>query len=133
MLFRSGLGTETVAHLRVDAMVQNKMIRSRCLPWGLRGGKPGAGNESQVLDPEGKVAQVPRTDKYPLPAGHRVRMLTGGGGGYGNPFERDPEQVRLDVLGGAVSLKSAAEDYGVVIDPVTRRVDMEATRASRRR
>ena len=129
--FRGGLGTETIAHLRVDAMVQNKMIRSRCLPWGLRGGKTGAGNESQVLDPDGSVEQVPRTDRHPLPAGHRIRMLTGGGGGYGQPFERDPELVRLDVLSGVVSLQAAAHDYGVVIDPATLEIDAETTRRKR--
>ncbi len=58
-------------------------------------------------------------------------MLTGGGGGYGDPFERDPELVRLDVLGGVVSLQSAADEYGVVLDPITHRVDTEATRSKR--
>ena len=129
--FRGGLGTETIAHLRVDAMVQNKMIRSRCLPWGLRGGKTGAGNESQVLNPDGTTEQVPRTDRHPLPAGHRIRMLTGGGGGYGESFERDPELVRLDVLGGVVSLEAAANDYGVIIDPATLQIDAPATRSKR--
>ena len=107
------------------------MIRSRCLPWGLRGGKAGAGNESQVLKPDGTAEQVPRTDRHPLPAGHRIRMLTGGGGGYGPSFERDPELVRIDVLGGVVSLQAAANDYGVVIDPATFWIDVEATRRKR--
>jgi len=125
--FRGGLGTETVAYLRVDSQVQNKMIRSRCPPWGLRGGGNGAGNESFVIKPDGTQEQVPRTDRHPLPAGERVRMLTGGGGGYGPPFERAPEQVRLDVLSGFVSMQAARDDYGVVLDPLTMHVDAAAT------
>lgn len=129
--FRGGLGTETVAYLRVDSLVQNKMIRSRCPPWGLRGGGNGAGNESFVIKPDGTQEQVPRTDRHPLPAGYRVRMLTGGGGGYGPPFEREPERVRLDVLSGLVSVQAARDDYGVVIDLLTMRVDAAATRSAR--
>lgn len=129
--FRGGLGTETIAHLRVDALVQNKMIRSRCLPWGLQGGKTGAGNESYVIKPDGTTEQVPRTDRYPLPAGYKVRMLTGGGGGYGPPLERDPELVRLDVLSGVVSVAAAIKDYGVVIDMHTMQIDAQATRRER--
>jgi N-methylhydantoinase B len=86
--FRGGLGTETIGYLLVDSEVQNKMIRSQCLPWGLHGGRPGAGNEARVIRPEGTEEVVPRTDRFALKAGHRVRMLTGGGGGYGPPFER---------------------------------------------
>ena len=129
--FRGGLGTETVAYLRVDSQVQNKMIRSRCPPWGLRGGGNGAGNESYVIKPDGTQEKVPRTDRHPLPAGCRVRMLTGGGGGYGSPFEREPEQVRLDVLSGFVSMQAARDDYGVVLDPLTMQIDAAATRDAR--
>lgn len=129
--FRGGLGTETVGYLRVEALVQNKMIRSKCPPWGLHGGKNGAGNEAYAVRADGTEEQIPRTDRYPLPAGCRVRMLTGGGGGYGPPFERDPELVRLDVLSGVVSIPAALKDYGVVIDSLTMRIDAEATRRAR--
>ena len=50
-----------------------------------------------------------------------------GGGGYGNPLEREPEMVESDVMEGYVSLERAREDYGVVIDPKTTKVDEEAT------
>ena len=129
--FRGGLGTETIGYLRVDAMVQNKMIRSKCPPWGLHGGGNGAGNESFVIKPDGTEEQVPRTDSYPLPAGFKVRMLTGGGGGYGPARERDPEFVRRDVQSGFVSVQAALQDYGVVIDPITMQVDADATRGQR--
>jgi N-methylhydantoinase B len=50
-----------------------------------------------------------------------------GGGGWGNPYERDPEMVLRDVLDEYVSLQSAREDYGVVIDSGTWLVDRAAT------
>jgi len=50
-----------------------------------------------------------------------------GGGGYGNPWERDAAMVREDVLDEYVSLKAARERYGVVIDPATMQVDEAAT------
>lgn len=50
-----------------------------------------------------------------------------GGGGYGNPFERDAEMVTLDVMEGYVSIESARNDYGVVIDENTFTVDMGET------
>jgi len=52
---------------------------------------------------------------------------TGGGGGYGDPFERDPGRVAADVRNGFVSLGSAEREYGVVLDPSTFEVDSAAT------
>jgi N-methylhydantoinase B len=51
-----------------------------------------------------------------LQAGDRVRMSTGGGGGYGDPKRRPVELVERDVIRGFVSPDSARDDYGVVID-----------------
>jgi N-methylhydantoinase B len=56
----------------------------------------------------------------------------GGGGGWGNPLERDPVAVLDDVLDEYVSRESARRDYGVVIDEAEMRVDEEATEALRR-
>jgi N-methylhydantoinase B len=57
-----------------------------------------------------------KTENCPLQAGDRVRMSTGGGGGYGHPKERPAELVQRDVIRGFVSIESAHDDYGVVID-----------------
>jgi N-methylhydantoinase B len=67
------------------------------------------------------------------------RYLTNGGGGWGAPFERDPERVLRDVRDGYVSVAGAAQDYGVVVlgdpdnDPEGILVDADATRALRER
>jgi N-methylhydantoinase B len=54
-----------------------------------------------------------------------------GGGGVGNGFERDPERVREDVINELVTIKGAAEDYGVVINPEALEIDGEATKKAR--
>jgi N-methylhydantoinase B len=57
-----------------------------------------------------------KTENRQLQAGDRVRMSTGGGGGYGDPRQRPVELVARDVVRGIVSRESAARDYGVVFD-----------------
>jgi N-methylhydantoinase B len=74
-----------------------------------------------------------KVNAHPLTAGSVVDLNTGGGGGFGNPDEREPERVRADVVDGFVSREAAASDYGVVLDDALD-VDVEATvelRASR--
>jgi N-methylhydantoinase B/oxoprolinase/acetone carboxylase alpha subunit len=62
-----------------------------------------------------------------LGPGEAYYVATPGGGGYGNPWERDVEKVREDVIERRVSITGAKEDYGVVIDPETFEIDMNAT------
>ena len=60
--------------------------------------------------------RVPRLD---LADGDIARSTTGTGGGWGDPYDREPERVREDVLDGYVTVEGARADYGVVIDPHT--------------
>lgn len=62
-----------------------------------------------------------------LEAGEVLVNNTGGGGGYGDPFEREPERVAADVRNGFLSVGAAETDYGVVVDPLTFAVDSAAT------
>jgi len=103
--------------------------RYRYPPEGLSGGGNGAKAGFLVNGKKGDPYGLTR-----LNPGDVVTMDAAGGGGYGDPLERDPEQVRGDVENGYVSPEGARENYGVVIDPETHRVDTEATeklRASR--
>ena len=63
--------------------------------------------------------------------GDVIRFEAVGGGGYGHPFDRDPEDVLFDVLGGFVSSSSAFEDYGVVVKSDGLSIDFEATQVRR--
>jgi N-methylhydantoinase B len=106
---------------------------------GLLGGGPGAAGEFTLSD--GRQANPKELLFHP--ASTRVDTALPGGGGYGNPFERDPLSVVDDVLNGYVSLEAAERDYGVVIRSSQREdeqvslpghfsIDEEATKAIRR-
>ncbi len=125
--FRGGLGTETVFTLEIDGRLRNTMIRSGCLPWGILGGKEGAPNEAFLIKADGSEERLPRATDLSAPKGSRVKVLTGGGGGYGDPLERDPATVLRDVVNGYVSPEAAAKLYGVRIDPETFKIDEPAT------
>ena len=96
-------------------------------PEGLFGGKPGAKAQFLVNGVPGNPFGLTQ-----LKPGDVVTIDAAGGGGYGNPLEREPERVESDVMEGYVSLERAREDYGVVIDPETLKVDAKATRKLRR-
>jgi N-methylhydantoinase B len=68
----------------------------------------------------------------PVSADSDVIVRTGGGGGWGDPLERDPQRVRFDVLEELVSEEAAREQYGVVLGE-SLSIDEGATRALRRR
>lgn len=131
--FRGGLGTEGIFALELDGRLRNTMIRSGCLPWGVRDGKPGAPNEAYLIKPDGSEERLPRASDLVAPKGSRVRVLTGGGGGYGDPLERPAINVLKDVIDGYVSRAAAEEQYGVIIDERTSTVDERATAELRRR
>jgi N-methylhydantoinase B len=102
--------------------------------WGLGGGKAGAPFRVTV-DPGGSTERVlpGLVDDEPIPAGTLVRVETTGGGGWGDPLEREPELVALDVRDGKVSARAAREAYGVVLAGSDEQpeVDGAATRALR--
>ncbi|MBI4277673.1 MAG: hydantoinase B/oxoprolinase family protein [Armatimonadetes bacterium] len=99
---------------------------------GYAGGKRGAGNYWLIR--EGAPDELKVTEcclAEPLPRGSLLFAQSGGGGGWGDPLARDPQEVLDDWLDEVVSLEVAARDYGVVIDPSTRTVDVEKTAALR--
>lgn len=130
--YRGGLGQiRTYRILDHDAHITTSQERSKCLPWGFEGGGEGYGNRV-VIDPglESETI-IQKCTNRPVKANSLVSVQTGGGGGYGDPLKRAPEKVQLDVVRGYVSVAAAAEKYGVVIDPETLAVDVEATAARR--
>ncbi|MGD9024083.1 MAG: hypothetical protein PVG52_04520, partial [Desulfobacterales bacterium] len=64
-------------------------------------------------------------------SGDVIQFVSAGGGGYGDPQERDPHAVELDVRNEYVSIERAEADYGVIIDPATLKVDLEKTQELR--
>ena len=87
-----------------------------------------------TIDPGGPNERVLSglCDDEPIAAGEIVRIETTGGGGWGDPLERDPALVELDVLQGKVSAEAAEHDYDVVPgDPDATRRLREAPRRER--
>jgi N-methylhydantoinase B len=110
---RGGLGIERLYHFLSPAFATFSLERKVTPPWGLWGGRDGAVNDVEITSPDGRVRHLRKATQHPITAGERVRILTGGGGGYGPPAERDREAVRRDVAEGYVSAEAARRDYGV--------------------
>jgi N-methylhydantoinase B len=91
---------------------------------------PGAFSETILLRSNGEVYKM-RKETVTIRKGDSVRVVTSGGGGWGNPLERDSEWVFRDVQNGAVSIERAKEVYGVVIDEVNMEVDQGETQKVR--
>ena len=94
--------------------------------FGLFGGRSGRGGGLWLNGQE-----IDHGVRRRLRAGDRVRFQLMGGGGYGDPFERDPDRVAEDVRAGLVSVEGARADYGVVFDPGTSAVERHASEAVR--
>jgi N-methylhydantoinase B len=134
---RGGLGYLKEFRVLRDAYFLSVADRSILGCWGLNGGS--AGTPFRVtVDPGGPAERVlpGLVDDEPIEAGTLVRVETTGGGGWGDPLEREPDLVGLDVVQGKVSERAAREEYGVivrVIDGAAFEVDAEATRDLRTR
>ena len=103
-------------------------------PWGVAGGHA-AGTGRCVVNPGRPDERIlrPLSDGNIVKRGDIVRVETGGGGGWGHPFDRELERVLADVRGGFVSRESAEEDYGVIIAADGASVDPSATAKRRAR
>ena len=97
--------------------------------FGLFGGKPGSFPIMRLISPEGEAREIGVNRFYEVSEGDVFELTSQGGGGFGNPFERPPEQVRDDVVNGFVSVEKALEDYGVALKTRDREIviDLDET------
>jgi len=130
---KGGLGRRVVFRIPEDEYAPTPPVnlgiqsgRYRYPPEGLFGGKDGSRAQFLVNGERGNPYGLTQ-----LRPGDVVIMDAAGGGGYGDPLDRAPELVEGDVAEGYVSVKGAQENYGVVIDPDTMKVDTDATRKLR--
>ncbi len=131
---RGGLGYLKEYLPLVDCLALSNADRSMLAPWGVKGGKAG-GTYKVVLSPDTPEEQVlpALCNTVPVKKGTRIRLVTTGGGGWGNPLDRETDLVRLDVIQGKVTPEGARRDYGVVLGPPEDyKVDERATAALRR-
>jgi N-methylhydantoinase B len=126
---RGGVGVSRVYRFTAPSTGICLVYKTKTSPWSIAGGAEGQPNKI-VLNP-GTPREVVQGGSYnKLDAGDVLVNATGGGGGYGHPFERDPEAVAKDVRNGFVSVEAAAAAYGVKINSDFT-VDREATLVAR--
>jgi len=90
--------------------------RSKTPAWGIFGGKAGSPPSVVVNPGREDERRFLKSNALPLKRGDVVVAMTGGGGGYGDPREREPELVRRDVQDGVLSPERALSDYGVWVE-----------------
>ena len=118
-----------------EAVLQVRSDRRRFRPYGLYGGHAGRPSRN-VLNPDKEARLLDSKLTMHLRRGDVFRHELPGGGGWGDPLDRDPSNVLSDVRNEYISVDGANRDYGVVIDTSTWIVDLVATqnlRESRRR
>src|SRR5262249_26328366 len=133
--FRGGLGVRRQWRILADeSSVNLRMDRFKFSSHGVFGAKPAHASKA-VLNP-GSESERALTSKIAGLKFKRDDLLTvefAGGGGRGDPFERDPVRVRDDVIRDYVSIAAARTDYGVVLDPESLEIDHPATAAVRQK
>ena len=110
--FRGGLGQEVEVEVlsATSAIVSLFVERTRHPARGVLGGQPGGGSQVEI---NGRRDGFPLKGRSRIAAGDRIRVRYAGGGGYGDPRERDREAVRDDVAAGVVSAQAAHDVYGL--------------------
>lgn len=132
--YRGGLGVG----MTFESLIPNTIIamrgmeRTRFAPWGVQGGHYGGRTKPAIVNPgTPRESRIPKLDILVMNRGDVLRLGSSGGGGYGDPCDREPEKVREDVIYGYVSRAQAEDVYGVVFRDEGFEVDREATKAAR--
>ena len=129
--YRGGLGLD----VRVRNLVEGRWNfehtkRQKCPPWGLWNGKAGEFGGYLMRLPGEENFTPMRGAHVAVPIGSEAIVRTGGGGGWGDPLERDPSAVQHDVVEEFITPDAALRDYGVVLT-ATHELDLEATKQKR--
>jgi len=114
--YRGGLGID----MRVRNLVEGRWNfehtrRLKCPPWGAWGGEAGESGGYLLKKPGEKEFRFMTGSHIPVPLKSQAIVRTGGGGGWGDPLERDPARVAEDVSEGFISAAAAKRSYGVVL------------------
>jgi N-methylhydantoinase B len=131
--FRGGLGM--IREFRVtaeEATFQLRSDRQNFRPWGAEGGMDGTPTENYI-NPDTDDRQIPAKYLTTLKKGDLYRLIQAGGGGYGDPLDRDVNAVLEDVEQEKMTVEYVRREYGVVIDPETLNLDPRGTEELRAR
>ncbi|MCS7126106.1 MAG: hydantoinase B/oxoprolinase family protein [Aigarchaeota archaeon] len=130
--FRGGFGLRKDYRILSDeAVLVCSINRITYPPWGVEDGMDGTCNHIAIIRDDNIIWDGGRAFNFKLTKGDVVSIRSGGGGGWGNPLEREPERVLEDYKNKLITLDVAKNVYGVLIDPKHLKVDIEATRKLR--
>jgi len=128
-LHRGGNGIDMVYRFLEPGVIAIHDDRWFVPPWGVNGGEPGARARKVLVKTDGSEVILPnKCEDYRVEAGDKLHFITWGGGGWGDPLERDPALLALELKQGLVTTQGALR-YGVVL--VDGAVDAAATEALR--
>jgi N-methylhydantoinase B len=103
-----------------EAFYTGIFSRAYDYPWGLAGGQKGSPNYFKFISTDGSETGIKaREARYPVKKNEVIRLVTGTGGGYGNPLKRTIEKVQDDVKNGYITIEHAEKYFGVTLDPTT--------------
>jgi len=108
---RGGLGHDVVLALHEDTYLTGVIERSKTSPWGLSGGHEGRKNDRYIRYPDGTHEFLGKSSRHFAPKGSIVESYLGGGGGYGDPAERDPAAIENDLRQGYITQEAAVRLY----------------------
>ncbi|MHB8643674.1 MAG: hydantoinase B/oxoprolinase family protein [Gaiellaceae bacterium] len=109
--YRGGLGLDFTFRVLEDLNITAVIERTKNPPPGLVGGGEGRPNSATLRYPDGRRVAIAKDTRVPLPKGTLVELHCGGGGGFGDPAERDPEDVAIDLREGYVTEAHARRWY----------------------
>ena len=129
---RGGNGVEKVYRLLEPGEISIHDDRHRSQPWGILGGRPGGVSEKWLIRADGRRTPLEsKVDNVKVVPGDQIVFRTAGGGGWGDPLERDPARVHADVRRKLLSAGAAERDYGVVLAGDTRELNTAGTEEKR--
>ena len=128
---RGGLGHyRHTRYLHGEGYYTNRSETSKFPPKGVLGGMPGAPSKQRLVRADGTVEALPsKITNVSIHAGDLIWMSEPGGGGYGDPLDREPERVLEDLLDEKIGADVCRDVYGVVVADGA--VDRAATAARR--
>ena len=125
---RGGNGVDKSYLLLEDGEISIQDDRQESQPWGILGGKPGQCSDKWLIKKDGTREHLgAKIDSFRVRAGERIIFRTAGGGGWGDPLDRDAGRVRNDVARKLMSHEVAREQYGVVLNGNGHELDIRAT------
>ncbi|MFD1562392.1 hydantoinase B/oxoprolinase family protein [Haloarchaeobius amylolyticus] len=114
--FRGGHGITKVYTFEEPGAITFQDDRAHTYPWGVDGGSHAQTSEKKLIRTDGTEEELPsKVENVAVEAGDKLVFSTAGGGGLGDPLERDPDVVAAEVERGLVSESAARTEYGIVL------------------